>query len=143
MVHSVHTVWTPQRSLDDGVKLITHRSRAVVNEEKPKSVDKGGSDNGSQEAAIEENPEESIEESAPDIDSSEYRGDLEDMLKDGVLREEFDSESSNNLPSAVGVIGNEYEREWLNKSQNWEKFMNEKNGPRAKLFKKYGDYKGK
>jgi len=116
-------------------------SRAVVNEEKPKSVDKGGSDNGSQEAAIEESPEESIEESAPDIDSSEYRGDLEDMLKDGVLREEFDSESSNNLPSAVGVIGNEYEREWLNKSENWEKFMNEKNGPRAKLFKKYGDYK--
>ena len=114
-----------------------------VNEEKPKS----GSDGGSQEG----NSDESSDESNLDSESSEYRSDLEEMLKNGVLRDESDSgntdgdgpESSNNLPSAVGVIGSQFEREWLNKSEKWEKFMNEKNGPRAKLFKKYGDYKGK
>ena len=114
-----------------------------VNEEKPKS----GSDGGSQEG----NSDESSDESNLDSESSEYRSDLEEMLKNGVLKDESDSgntdgdgpESSNNLPSAVGVISSQFEREWLNKSKNWEKFMNEKNGPRAKLFKKYGDYKGK
>ena len=123
-----------------GTKLITHRSRAVANEVNEKDVGNGGSDGGSQEASSEESADHSS-------DSNEYRSDLEQVLKDGVLRDEPDPapglQSTNNLPSAVGVIGNEYERQWLNKSENWEKFMNEKNGPRAKLFKKYGDYKGK
>ena len=123
-----------------GTKLITHRSRAVANEVNEKAVGNGGSDGGSQEASLEESADHSS-------NSDEYRSDLEQVLKDGVLRDEPDLapslQSTNNLPSAVGVIGNEYERQWLNKSENWEKFMNEKNGPRAKLFKKYGDYKGK
>ena len=106
-----------------------------VNEEKPKS----GSDGGSQEGNSDESSESNL-----DTDSSEYRSDIEEMLQNGVLRDESDGpESSDNLPSPVGIIGSQYEREWLNKSENWEKFMNEKNGPRAKLFKKYGDYKGK
>ena len=127
----------------------TRLSHIVASDQKPASDEKPktGSDNGSQEG----NSDESSDESNLDSESSEYKSDLEQMLKDGVLRDESDSgnpdmdgsDSSNNLPSPVGVIGNQFEREWLNKSENWEKFMNEKNGPRAKLFKKYGDYKGK
>ena len=113
------------------------REQKPAIDEKPKTgSDDGKSDEGSDESNLES-------------ESIEYRSDIEQMLKDGVLRDESDSgnpdgsDSSNNLPSPVGVIGNQFEREWLNKSENWEKFMNEKNGPRAKLFKKYGDYKGK
>lgn len=123
----------------------TRLSHIVVREQKPVSDEKPktGSDDGKSD--------EGSDESNLESESIEYRSDIEQMLKDGVLRDESDSgnpdddgsDSSNNLPSPVGIIGNQFEREWLNKSENWEKFMNEKNGPRAKLFKKYGDYKGK
>lgn len=127
------------------IKMKTRLSHIAVREQKPASDEK--SKHGSQE----ENSDEGSDESNLDSESNEYRSDIEQMLKDGVLRDETDSgnadgdgsDSSNYLPSPVGVIGNQFEREWLNKSENWEKFMNEKNGPRAKLFKKYGDYKGK